>query len=180
MAVLVGAGVQAFELQNFASQHNITVATPHDTVGIAGGWIAAGGHGSLASKIGLGSDQVLSMNVVTADGQFLTVDPETNRDLWWALRGGGPSKLMDFTLSPQFTSQRLTCHRHLRCRHIRCHEGVPPYPLDLHLRLLLSQPQRNPSSTSSRPFPRRIPQSQRNRTHRRPLSQRHQHLPVPS
>jgi FAD/FMN-containing dehydrogenase len=93
MAVLVGAGIQASELRNLASAYNITVGAPGGgTVGVAGGWIASGGHGALSSKIGLGSDQVLSINVVTADGQFLTADPNTNHDLWWALRGGGPSK----------------------------------------------------------------------------------------
>ncbi|KAK4446288.1 hypothetical protein QBC34DRAFT_470078 [Podospora aff. communis PSN243] len=92
MAVRVGAGIQASELRNLASAYNITVGAPGGgTVGVAGGWIASGGHGALSSKIGLGSDQVLSINVVTADGQFLTADPNTNHDLWWALRGGGPS-----------------------------------------------------------------------------------------
>ncbi|KAK0609456.1 hypothetical protein B0T14DRAFT_572149 [Immersiella caudata] len=92
LAVRVGAGIQASELRNLASTYNITVAAPGGgTVGVAGGWIASGGHGALTSKIGLGSDQVLSINVVTADGQVLTASPEMNHDLWWALRGGGPS-----------------------------------------------------------------------------------------
>jgi len=91
MAARVGAGVQAWELRIQASKHNITVLSPGgSTVGVAGGWIAAGGHGPLTSKLGLGSDQLLSFNVVTADGQLVTADPETNRDLWWAIRGGGP------------------------------------------------------------------------------------------
>ncbi|KAK1757004.1 6-hydroxy-D-nicotine oxidase [Echria macrotheca] len=91
MAVRVGAGVESWEMANFMAEHNITVLTPATTVGMAGGWIAAGGHGGLTSKLGLGSDQVLSINVVTADGKFITADPDTNDDLWWALRGGGPS-----------------------------------------------------------------------------------------
>ncbi|KAK0649854.1 hypothetical protein B0T16DRAFT_457225 [Cercophora newfieldiana] len=91
MAVLVGAGVQAWELRDFASRNKVTVLHPGgSTVGVAGGWFASGGHGPLTSKLGLGSDQILSINVVTADGQFVTADPETNHDLFWALRGGGP------------------------------------------------------------------------------------------
>ncbi|KAK5662481.1 hypothetical protein OQA88_8392 [Cercophora sp. LCS_1] len=92
MAVRVGAGMESWEMSNHAADHNITVLSPGgSTVGMVGGWFSAGGHGGLTSKLGLGSDQALSINVVTADGRFLTTDPETNADLWWALRGGGPS-----------------------------------------------------------------------------------------
>ncbi|KAK0729514.1 hypothetical protein B0H67DRAFT_479292 [Lasiosphaeris hirsuta] len=96
IAVRVGAGMESFELFNYMAQHQITVVSPGgSTVGVVGGWLAAGGHGSLTSKFGLGSDQVLSINVVTADGKFLTVGPESTggleKELWWALRGGGPS-----------------------------------------------------------------------------------------
>jgi FAD/FMN-containing dehydrogenase len=52
-----------------------------------------GGHGFLTSKVGLGADQVLSLELVTADGRFVTADPNTNTDLFWALRGGGGSEL---------------------------------------------------------------------------------------
>jgi hypothetical protein len=45
----------------------------------------------LSSKFGLGVDQVLSMQVVTADGRYVTVDAQTNRDLFFAMRGGGGS-----------------------------------------------------------------------------------------
>jgi FAD/FMN-containing dehydrogenase len=50
------------------------------------------GHSILASKYGLGADQVLSLQVVTADGNFVTADTGTNQDLFFALRGGGPSE----------------------------------------------------------------------------------------
>ncbi|RYO80792.1 hypothetical protein DL766_002662 [Monosporascus sp. MC13-8B] len=61
------------------------------TVGGYGGWFAGGGHSALASKYGLGADQVLSINVVTADGRFVTADMNQNTDLFYALRGGGGS-----------------------------------------------------------------------------------------
>ncbi|KAK3939191.1 6-hydroxy-D-nicotine oxidase [Diplogelasinospora grovesii] len=92
MAVRVGAGMEAWELFNHMADHNITVIAPGgSTVGAVGGWMAAGGHGPLSSKFGLGSDQALSINVVTADGRFVTADTENNEDLFYALRGGGPS-----------------------------------------------------------------------------------------
>jgi hypothetical protein len=51
-----------------------------------------GGHGFHTSKFGLGADQILSLELVTADGRFITADPSTNTDLFWALRGGGGSE----------------------------------------------------------------------------------------
>jgi FAD/FMN-containing dehydrogenase len=45
--------------------------------------------GPLSSKYGLAVDHVLSIDVVTPDGKFQTVDEKNNGDLFWALRGGG-------------------------------------------------------------------------------------------
>lgn len=53
--------------------------------------VQGGGHSPLASIYGLAADQVLAFQVVTADGQFLTVSDDENVDLFWALRGGGGS-----------------------------------------------------------------------------------------
>ncbi|KAL6699316.1 hypothetical protein J3F84DRAFT_393583 [Trichoderma pleuroticola] len=39
----------------------------------------------------LSADHILAINVVTADGRFITVTERTQPDLFWALRGGGPS-----------------------------------------------------------------------------------------
>lgn len=61
------------------------------TVGAAGGWFCGGGHTTITSTYGLGSDQALSINVVTADGRLVTADPFTNQDLFFALRGGAGS-----------------------------------------------------------------------------------------
>lgn len=92
MAVRYGAGVESWELFNHMGAHNISVAAPGgSTVGTLGGWLAMGGHGSATSYLGLGSDQALSIEVVTADGRLVTADPFQNTDLFFALRGGGPS-----------------------------------------------------------------------------------------
>ncbi|KAH6664458.1 hypothetical protein B0J14DRAFT_246120 [Halenospora varia] len=89
-AVRFGSGLEAWELYNYMEDNNITVVAPgYTAVGMGGGWILNGGHGYLTSKYGVGSDSVLSMQVVTADGRFVTADSETNEDLFWALRGGG-------------------------------------------------------------------------------------------
>jgi len=58
------------------------------TAGIAG-LTLGGGWGYLARKYGLACDNLLSVDVVTADGQFLTAGADENADLFWGLRGGG-------------------------------------------------------------------------------------------
>jgi FAD/FMN-containing dehydrogenase len=54
-----------------------------------GGLTLGGGIGWLMGKHGLSVDNVLSADIVTADGGFRTVDAEQNPDLYWAIRGGG-------------------------------------------------------------------------------------------
>ncbi|KAI1374395.1 FAD-binding domain-containing protein [Hypoxylon crocopeplum] len=91
-AARVGAGIESWEMFAHMSEHNITtVVAGGYTVGAYGGWMAGGGHSALASKYGLGADQPLSIQVVTADGRFVTADPFQNTDLFYALRGGGGS-----------------------------------------------------------------------------------------
>ncbi|KAI2633137.1 FAD-binding domain-containing protein [Hypomontagnella submonticulosa] len=91
-AAKVGAGIESWEMFAYMQQYNMTtVVAGGYTVGAYGGWMTGGGHSALASTYGMGADQVLSLQVVTADGRFLTADPYQNTDLFYALRGGGGS-----------------------------------------------------------------------------------------
>jgi FAD/FMN-containing dehydrogenase len=58
------------------------------TTGIAG-LTLGGGYGWLARSFGFSCDNLLSVDVVTADGHLVTASAEEHSDLFWALRGGG-------------------------------------------------------------------------------------------
>ncbi|MBW9102823.1 FAD-binding oxidoreductase [Paraburkholderia phenoliruptrix] len=67
------------------------LATPlgiNSTTGVAG-LTLGGGFGWLSRKYGMTVDNLISADVVTAEGELLRASAESNEDLFWAIRGGG-------------------------------------------------------------------------------------------
>ncbi|HKJ32218.1 MAG TPA: FAD-binding oxidoreductase [Balneolales bacterium] len=81
-----GARWRDFDYETQAFGLATTGGTDSDT-GIAG-LTLGGGLGWLAGKYGLTCDNLLSADIITADGHYLTASEEKNEDLFWGLRGG--------------------------------------------------------------------------------------------
>jgi FAD/FMN-containing dehydrogenase len=67
------------------------LATPMGTASNTGiaGLTLGGGYGRLSRQFGLACDNLISADLITAEGKSLRVSASDNPDLFWALRGGG-------------------------------------------------------------------------------------------
>jgi FAD/FMN-containing dehydrogenase len=84
-----GAGLTAGEFTVAAGTHGLATGFGDTgSVGIAGITLA-GGIGFLVRKHGLTIDNLLAVEIITADGRRRHVDAKTEPELFWALRGGG-------------------------------------------------------------------------------------------
>jgi len=74
-----------------AATHAFGLATTGGIISTTGvsGLTLGGGIGYLSRGLGLSCDNLISADVVTADGRFLVANENVNADLFWALRGGG-------------------------------------------------------------------------------------------
>ena len=85
----VGPGATWGDVDHETTAFGLAVPGGQDpNIGVAG-LTLGGGVGWLSRKYGLTSDNLLSADVVTADGRLVRASDAENEDLFWALRGGG-------------------------------------------------------------------------------------------
>jgi hypothetical protein len=85
----IGAGARLIDVYNEVGAHNrLLPGGSCPTVGIAG-LTLGGGIGVFARKYGLTTDNLRSLEMVTADATVVRADDQTHADLLWASRGGG-------------------------------------------------------------------------------------------
>ena len=89
-SAVVGAGIRLgalyTELWKYDGKTFVGGICP--TVGL-GGLLSAGGFNMQMRNLGFSIDHALSAKVVSADGKLVTASPKENKDLYWAIRGGG-------------------------------------------------------------------------------------------
>ena len=101
----VGGGARWADLDRETAVFGLaTTGGVISTTGVTG-LTLGGGVGWLVGKHGLASDNLISVDLVTADGECITASAESHPDLFWALRGGGGNfgvvTSLEFQLHPQ-------------------------------------------------------------------------------
>jgi FAD/FMN-containing dehydrogenase len=87
--VRVGPGATWGDVIEAAAPFGLApVSGTNASVGVTG-FTFGGGHGFLSRKHGLGADNLIRADVVTADGETLTAREDRRSGLFWALRGAG-------------------------------------------------------------------------------------------
>ena len=84
-----GGGVLWGEFDKATQEHGLHTPGGRVTTTGVGGFTTGGGYGWTSSKHGLTCDNLISAEVVTADGRVLNASEEENEDLFWGIRGGG-------------------------------------------------------------------------------------------
>ncbi len=100
----VGPGATLADVDKATQAHGLAVPTGiNSTTGIAG-LTLGGGFGWLSPKHGLTVDNLVSAEVITADGEKVTASENDHADLFWAIRGGGGNfgivSSFEFSLHP--------------------------------------------------------------------------------
>jgi FAD/FMN-containing dehydrogenase len=86
---VVGPGATLADLDTATQEHGLITPTGiNSTTGIAG-LTLGGGFGWTSRTLGLTIDNLLSAEMVTAEGEVVTASVSENADLFWGLRGGG-------------------------------------------------------------------------------------------
>ncbi|CAI7653218.1 unnamed protein product [Penicillium pancosmium] len=84
----VGPGLRWHEVYTWMAGHKLTTAGGRfGPVGV-GGLLLGGGINYYGSKVGWSTNNVVNFEVVLADGRIVQANSSSNKDLFWALKGG--------------------------------------------------------------------------------------------
>ena len=98
----IGGGTLNSGVYEALQQNDATITHGRcPTVGAAG-FLLGGGVGFNIRRLGMASDSLVSSQIVTADGEILTLSERQNSDLFWACRGGGGG---NFGINTSFSVQ---------------------------------------------------------------------------
>lgn len=87
--VRIGGGAVWGQVAAALAPHNLAISSGDTkSVGV-GGLTLTGGIGWKVRKYGLALDNLVAVELVTADSEVVRVTEETNPELFWAIRGGG-------------------------------------------------------------------------------------------
>jgi FAD/FMN-containing dehydrogenase len=85
----IGSGIIFGQLDLLMSRFGSYTAIHGTCSNVSTGLIYGGGFGLFTRKYGLSCDNVISFNILLADGRHITCDDQHHSDLFWALRGAG-------------------------------------------------------------------------------------------
>ncbi|HEU5122157.1 MAG TPA: FAD-binding oxidoreductase [Candidatus Saccharimonadales bacterium] len=115
--VQVGTGTLAGEVADILDTYKLGLASGDSRVVGIGGLATGGGLGFLVRKYGALVDNIISVEVVVADGAIIEASEDRHPELFWAVRGGGSN----FGIVTQVTFQAHPVKE--------VHEAVISYPL---------------------------------------------------
>jgi FAD/FMN-containing dehydrogenase len=99
-----GAGLRAGEYIGKLEPYGLVSPVGDATTTGLAGLTLGGGYGWLSGKLGLAIDNLLAVELVTADGRILRVSEQEHPELFWAVRGGsgnfGVVTTLEFRLNP--------------------------------------------------------------------------------
>ncbi|MEM9849204.1 MAG: FAD-binding protein, partial [Bacteroidota bacterium] len=84
-----GPGVGGSTLMKALYKKDLFFPAGHCQGVCLGGYLLQGGYGWNSRKLGIACESVWGLDIVTADGELVYADKDTNADLFWAARGAG-------------------------------------------------------------------------------------------